>query len=71
MSLSFFFADWFGAAPNAWSLFKRCMANAAVAVALIFVLIVFQAPADLAVLIIVSVFAVNGVMFYIYNRQRR
>lgn len=71
MSIWFFLADWFGAAPNAWSLFKRSMANAAVAAALIFVLIAFRASDDLAVLVIVGMFAVNGVMFYIYSRQRR
>lgn len=71
MSLWIFLADWFGAAPNAWSLFKCCMANAAVAAVLIFVLIAFRAPADLAALVIVCMFAVNGLMLYIYNRQRR
>lgn len=70
MSLWFFLSAWFGDIPTRGTLFKRSMINAAWAIGLIFVLMVLQAPADYAAVVFFGVFIVNGVMFFVYQRQR-
>ena len=70
MSLWYFLSDWFAGVPTAWTLFKRSMINVAWAIALTFVMMLFQVPGECAALVICGVFVVNGMMFFVFQRQR-
>ena len=70
MSLWYFLSDWFAGVPTTGTLFKRSMVNAAWAIAVIMAMAVFQAPFEYAAVVLYGVFIVNGVMFFVYQRQR-
>ena len=70
ISLWYFLSDWIASVPTAWTLFKRSMVNAAWAIAIMMAMAVFQAPAEYAAAVICGAFALNGVMFVVYHRQR-
>ena len=71
MSTWFFFSDWFSGASTWGALFMRSIINALCAIALIFALALFNAPADVAVAVIFGMFALNGLMFFYFQQQRR
>ena len=70
MSLWYFLSDWFGAVPTHGTLFKRSMINVAWAIAMLFVMMFLGVTGEYAVLVIFAVFAVNGVMSFVFLRQR-
>jgi hypothetical protein len=70
MGLWYFLSDWFAGVPTAWTLLKRSMINAAWAIAIMMAMAVFQAPAEYAAAVFYGVFVVNGVMIFVYHRQR-
>ena len=70
MSLWYFLSDWFAGVPTHGALFKRSMINAAWAIALIFVMMFFQVAGEYAALVMCGVFVVNGMMFFVFQRQR-
>lgn len=70
MSLWYFLSDWFAGVPTRGVLFKRSMVNGAWSLALIIVMAFFQAPAGYAAVVFFGVFVVNGVMAFVYQRQR-
>jgi hypothetical protein len=70
MSLWYFLSDWFAGIPTAGVLFKRSMVNAAWAIALIFVMMFFQVPAEYAAVVFFGVLGVNGAMCVVYQWQR-
>jgi hypothetical protein len=71
MSLWYFLSDWFAAVPTQAALFKRVMINAGWAIVLIFVLMFFRVPAEYAAVVVFGVFVVNGVMIFVFQRQRQ
>ncbi len=71
MSLWYFLSDWFAGVPTHGALFKRSIINAAWAIALTFVMMFFQLPGEYAALVICGVFVVNGVMSFVFLRQRQ
>jgi O-antigen/teichoic acid export membrane protein len=71
MSLWFFLSEWFSGATTWGSLFKRSMVNACCAIGLLFVLLLFSAPADVAFAVILAMFVLNGVMTFCFLQQRR
>ena len=70
MSLWYFLNDWFAGVPTRGVLFKRSMINGAWAFAIIIAMAFFQVPAEYAAVVFFSVFAVKGVMFFVYQRQQ-
>jgi hypothetical protein len=70
MSLWYFLSDWFGGVPTFGVLLKRSMVNVAWAIALIFVMMFFQVPAEYAAVVFYGVLVVNSVMYVVYQRQR-
>jgi prolipoprotein diacylglyceryltransferase len=70
MSLWYFLSDWFAGVPTHGALLKRVMINVAWAIALTFGMMFFQLPDEYAALVICGIFAVNGVMFFVFQRQR-
>ncbi|MFG3595683.1 hypothetical protein [Bradyrhizobium sp. RDI18] len=70
MSLWYFLSDWFAGVPTHGALFKPSMINGAWAIALTFVMMFFQLPGEYAAFVICGVFVVNGMMFFVFQRQR-
>lgn len=70
MSLWYFLSDWFGGVPTLGALFKRSMVNVAWAVALLFVMMFFQVPAEYAAVVFYGVLVVNGAMCVVYQLRR-
>jgi hypothetical protein len=70
MSLWYFLSDWFTGVPTHGALFKRSMINGAWAIALTLVMMFFQVPCEYAARVISGVFLVNGMMFFVFQRQR-
>ncbi len=71
VSLRLFLSDWFSGASTWAGLFKRTMINAVCACGLLVVLVLFSAPADVALAVILSMFVLNGVMTFCFLQQRR
>ncbi|WP_453950765.1 hypothetical protein [Bradyrhizobium sp. USDA 377] len=63
-------SDWFAGVPTYGALFKRIMINVAWAVALIFVMMFLGLPGEYAAVVICGFFVVNGVMSFVFLRQR-
>ncbi|WP_454646873.1 hypothetical protein [Bradyrhizobium liaoningense] len=70
MSLWFFLSDWFAGVPTLGVLFKRFMINGAWASIVLFVMIFLQLPAECAAVVYFGVLVVNGVMAFVFLRQR-
>jgi hypothetical protein len=70
MGLWFFLSEWFGDVSTAGTLFKRSAINGALAIGLIFVLMLFQVPAEYAAIVFFGLFALNGLMAFFYLQQR-
>lgn len=70
MGLWYFLSDWFTGVPSRGALLKRMMVNAAWAFAVIVAMALFQVPAKYAAMVFFGVFAVNGAMAFVYQRQR-
>ncbi|MBR0712249.1 hypothetical protein [Bradyrhizobium sp. CCBAU 45389] len=63
-------SDWFAGVPTHGALFKRCMINVAWAIALIFVMMFLGLPAEYAAVVVCGLLVVNGVMSFVFLRQR-
>lgn len=70
MSLWYFLSDWFAGVPSRGVLLKRILINGAWAFAIIVAMALFQVPAEYAAVVFFGVFVVNGVMAFVYQRQR-
>lgn len=70
MSLWYFLSDWFTGVPTHGALFKRSMINGAWAIALLFIMMFFGFSAEYAAFVVYGVLVVNGVMFFVFLRQR-
>lgn len=70
MSWWYFLSDWFAGVPTHGALFKRVMINAGWAIVLLFVMILFRVPAEYAAVVFYGVMIVNGMMIFIFHRQR-
>lgn len=70
MSLWYFLSGWFAGVPTRGALFKRSMFNGAWAFVIIIGMALFQVPAKYAAVVFFSVFLGNGVMFFVFQRQR-
>ncbi|AMA55512.1 hypothetical protein BCCGELA001_03970 [Bradyrhizobium sp. CCGE-LA001] len=64
-------SDWFAAVPTHGALFKRSMINVAWAIVLLFVMMFFQVSAEYAAVVFYGVLVVNGVMGFVFFRQRQ
>lgn len=71
MSLWYFLSDWFAGVPTNGVLLKRVMINAAWAIVLLFVMMLFQVSAEYAAVVFYGVLVVNGVMIFVFHRQRQ
>ncbi|WP_025034127.1 hypothetical protein [Bradyrhizobium sp. DOA9] len=71
MSLWYFLSDWFAGVPTHGALLKRVMINAGWAIVLLFAMMFFQVPAEYAAVVFYGVFVVNGVMIFVFHRQRQ
>ncbi|MCK1720526.1 hypothetical protein [Bradyrhizobium sp. 141] len=63
-------SDWFAGVPTYGALFKRSMINAVCVIVLIFVMMLLGLPGEYAAVVICGLFAVNGVMSFVFLRQR-
>ncbi|TGN88747.1 hypothetical protein EOW77_0012370 [Bradyrhizobium yuanmingense] len=63
-------SDWFAGVPTLGVLFKRFMINAAWASIVLFAMLVLQLPAEYAAVVYFGVLVVNGVMAFVFLRQR-
>ncbi len=70
MSLWYFLSDWFAAVPTRGALLKRMLINGAWAFAIIVAMALFQVQAEYAAVVFFGVFVVNGIMAFVFERQR-
>lgn len=70
MGLWFFLSEWFADIPTHGVLFKRIMINRAWAIGLLVVLMIVEAPAQIAAVVFFGVIVVNGAMALVYLQQR-
>lgn len=70
MSLWYFLIDWFAGVPTFGVLFKRFMINSLWVCIALFVMLVFQLPAEYAAIVYFGFIVVNGVMGFVFLRQR-
>ncbi len=71
MGLWFFLSDWISGAVTPGGLFKRMAINFAWTTGLLFIMIWLGASADVALIVVLAMFVVNGVTAFMYLQQRR
>ncbi|MCK1736634.1 hypothetical protein IVA79_22425 [Bradyrhizobium sp. 138] len=70
MSLWYFLGDWLAGVPTYGALFRRMMINTVWAIGLLFVMMFLGLPGEDAAIVIFSLVVVNGVMSFVFLRQR-